>query len=407
MLASTRRSHTYRSVAFAVSIDTQISDYHTLCVHLYGELRDPQVRASITQAAIRDGVSAANAYRTATKNAAGKPPSEPEFERPVVKLNSQSWRLNKIAEGYIAEANIGSRESPLYIMINVPCSVAKRVEGYEPGELWITPDTYTITYSKKVSRVQRPVPSGKSTVAELVAGVGRVNDPPKNIIAVDLNAENITTGDGYTIVQFDLSKSINSITSAKKRDADDTIHDRTRDDIRYKNRTGREVSHEREEERLAKQKVLHGGPRLYKKLKRRWDKLKSQDNIQEAAEVKARMDKCVLTTKHSHTKQRKDSKPKTAAKASHVHYQRICTIALTIVYWAVASDSLIVLENLRGMFEGWSKQKGVFGRGLRRKLYSAAIMKMSDKIWDTAPKYPSAEGVLIISHFATCRCYPH
>ena len=167
------------------------------------------------------------------------------------------------------------------------------------------------------------------------------------------------------------------------------------------------MSYEREEERLARQKVLYGGPRLYKKLNRRWDKLKSQGSIQEAAEVKARMDKCVLTTKHSHKKQRKDSKPKAVAKASRAHYQHICTIALTTVYWAAASNSLIVLENLRGIFEGWSKQKGVFGRGLRRKLYSAAIMKMSDIIWDTAPKYPSAEGVLIISHFATCRCYPH
>ena len=269
-------------------------------------------------------------------------------------------------------------------MINVSRSVAKRVEGYDLGELWITPDTYTITYSKKVPRVQRPVPSGKSTVAELVAAVGRVNGPPKNIIAVDLNAENITAGDGFTMVQFDLSKSTNHTIPAKKRDAGDTIHDRTRNDTKYKNRTGREVSHEREEERLARQKVLYGGPRPYKKLNRRWDKLKSQDNIQEAAEVKARMDKCVLTTKHSHKKQRKDSKPKAAAKASRAHYQHICTIALTIVYCVVASDSLIVLENLRGMFEGWSKQKGVFGRGLRRKMYSAAIMKMSDRIWDTA-----------------------
>ena len=42
------------------------------------------------------------------------------------------------------------------------------------------------------------------------------------------------------------------------------------------------------------------------------------------------------------------------------------------------------MENLRGMFGGWSKQKGVFGKGLRRKLYSAAIMKMSGKIWDAA-----------------------
>ena len=81
-------------------------------------------------------MSAANAHRTATKNATGgKPPSEPEFDRPVVKLNNQSWRLNCIAEGYIAKANIGSRESPLHIMINAPRSVAKRVEGYELGEL--------------------------------------------------------------------------------------------------------------------------------------------------------------------------------------------------------------------------------------------------------------------------------
>ena len=55
-----------------------------------------------------------------------------------------------------------------------------------------------------------------------------------------------------------------------------------------------------------------------------------------------------------------------------------------IAHWAAASNSLIVLENLRGMYEGWSKQKGVFGKGLRRKLYSVAIMKMSDKIWDAA-----------------------
>ena len=156
------------------------------------------------------------------------------------------------------------------------------------------------------------------------------------------------------------------------------------DDIRYKNRTGREISHKSEEERLAMQKKLYGGPRLYKKLKRRWHNLNLAGNIREAAEVRARMDKCVLTTKHSHKKRRKDSKSKAAAKASHAHDQLICTIIPLIAHWAAASNSLIVLENLRGMYEGWSKQKGVFGKGLRRKRYSAAIMKMSDKIWDAA-----------------------
>ena len=240
-----------------------------------------------------------------------------------------------------------------------------------------------IPASKRVPKVKRPVPSGRSTVAELVADVGRVDDPPKNIIAMDLNAGNITAGDGATMVQFDLSKSVNRIISAKKRDAEDTIYDRMCDDIRYKNRTGREISY-KSEKRLAMQKKLYGGPRLYKKLKRRWHNLKLAGNIREAAEVRARMDKCVLTTKRSHKKRRKDSKSKAAARASHAHDQLICTIIPLIAHWAAASNSLIVLENLLGMYEGWSKQKGVFGKGLQRKLYSAAIMKMSDKIWDAA-----------------------
>ena len=193
----------------------------------------------------------ANAHRAATKNAAGgKPPTEPEFDGPVAKLNNQSWRLNRIAEGYAAKANTGSRESPLHIMINVPRSVAKRVEGYDIGEIWITPDT--ATYSKKVPRVKRPVPSVKSTVAEPVADVGRVNGPPKNIIAADLNAGNITAGDGSTMVQFDLSKSINRTIPAKKRNMYNTAYGHTRDGIKYKSRTGRGVSHEREEECLAR-----------------------------------------------------------------------------------------------------------------------------------------------------------
>ena len=89
-----------RSVAFTVSMETEISDFHMLCGHLYGELRDPQVRASITQATIRDCVSAANAYCTATKNAAGgKPPSEPEFDRPVVKLNNYELEAQPYSRG--------------------------------------------------------------------------------------------------------------------------------------------------------------------------------------------------------------------------------------------------------------------------------------------------------------------
>ena len=117
-----RHSLYVREVVFEVSKQTGIRDFHAVCNHLYGKLRDPTVKASVTVTAIRDGVAAANAYRTAMEN--GNTPSEPEFKRPVVKLTNQNWRLNQIAEGYVARANVGSRESPQHgSMINVPRSV--------------------------------------------------------------------------------------------------------------------------------------------------------------------------------------------------------------------------------------------------------------------------------------------
>ena len=41
-----------------------IGDFYTVCQHMYDKIRERYVRASITQAAIRDGVAAANSYRT-------------------------------------------------------------------------------------------------------------------------------------------------------------------------------------------------------------------------------------------------------------------------------------------------------------------------------------------------------
>ena len=63
-----RHSVYVRSFTFAVSMETGIRDFYTVCGHLYDRLRDPDIRASITQAAIRDGVAAANAYRTSIEN---------------------------------------------------------------------------------------------------------------------------------------------------------------------------------------------------------------------------------------------------------------------------------------------------------------------------------------------------
>lgn len=47
-----------------VSVQMGIKDYRMMCSKLHGELRDPTIHYSITQTVIREGVSAANAYRT-------------------------------------------------------------------------------------------------------------------------------------------------------------------------------------------------------------------------------------------------------------------------------------------------------------------------------------------------------
>ena len=114
------------------------------------------------------------------------------------------------------------------------------------------------------------------------------------------------------------------------------------------------------------------------------------------------MGKCVLIAKRGHKKRRRDSKSKAAAMASRAHDQLACTIALLIAHWAATSNSPVVLENLRGMFGGWPKQKGMFGKGLRRKPYSAAIMKMSGKIWDAARPCGVEAGRMSPRHTQNC-----
>lgn len=57
--------------------------------------------------------------------------------------------------------------------------------------------------------------------------------------------------------------------------------------------------------RLVRQKVLSGGPKSYKDLRRRRNGLKREGNPKEAAKVKAQMDRYVLNT--GHKKRRKDN----------------------------------------------------------------------------------------------------
>lgn len=45
-------------------MDTGISDFYAVCGRLYDKLRDPDVKESVTVAAIRDGAVAAGTHPT-------------------------------------------------------------------------------------------------------------------------------------------------------------------------------------------------------------------------------------------------------------------------------------------------------------------------------------------------------
>ena len=371
--------HTARvtEIIFEISRQTGIRDYYTLNTKLYKKLRDPTVRSTITQSAILDGVAAAKAYRTHVKQ--GRNPVEPTFKNPVIKLNNQAWRLNEVAGGYIAKCNIGSRTHPRIVIVNVARNVAQRVSQHTLGELHLTPKSYSITYSERVPSVEKPYPEGKCTIAELVADIGRVNSEPKNVLAVDINVGNVTVGDDNNMVQFDLSGAVNGIVDAKTH----VVRDK-RNDLKYVRKKGRRISYTKEEARRERQKVVRGGNKLHGKLKRRHRNLKRSGETEAAKKVGVQMTRCIKDPKHSH-KQRKDSKKGLVTKRTRTYEHQIHIVALCIIQWALATNSLLVLENLRGMHRSWSKQKGKFAKGLRRRFYSASMMKISDILYSKAP----------------------
>ncbi|MCE2509168.1 MAG: hypothetical protein J4G04_07750 [Nitrosopumilaceae archaeon] len=119
-----------------------MTDTHTLDTMMYHIVRDPRVRSAVTQAAIKTGA--------ATMKAARNDGMEPEFKTPAIKLNNQCWRLNPVAGGYIATGNIGSGKHPVRVAIGVPKDVGDRVSEHRLGELTITSEKYTISYTKDV-----------------------------------------------------------------------------------------------------------------------------------------------------------------------------------------------------------------------------------------------------------------
>ncbi len=387
-------------IAYIIANNTG-KDTYGVDALIYHTMRgsDAKVYSTITQTAIRDGVAAYKTYKT--KTAQGMKVSEPVFRNPVVKLTNQNWRLNPIAGGYVAVANVGSAKHRHMIAIPVSPDVVHQIGNNELGELWITPTTYTITYYNRVPKIEKPHPDGKSEIIELLTDVGYVGGTPKDVIGVDINEKNITVGDKHTMVQFDLTDTIQAIEDAKTVDVNNT-YTRTHDNATYAARTGRRVAHKKEEARREKQQVIRGGRKLHNKLKRKHKKLKRAGKNKKAAEVKTRMNKCILKVQHNHTESTKNAKKRQMSKTMRHHEHALNVIALCIAQWAAQSGCLLVLEKLTGISYGWQKG-GKFGRGMRRRLYSAMMKKASKLIYEKS-RFLGVEALYMRPHNTSKLC---
>ena len=75
-----------------------------------------------------------------------------------------------------------------------------------------------------------------------------------------------------------------------------------------------------------------------------------------------------------------NSKMREVSRAANNLENTLHLVSLFVVSWAAATGSVVVLEDLRNMANGWMRENKRFGRGMRRKLYSAAMLKLSDMI---------------------------
>ena len=454
--------------AAMVSRTTGVTDTHTLDTMIYHMVHDPRVGSVVTQAAIKTGAAA--------MKAAGSD-AEPEFKIPMIKLNNTRWRLNPVAGGYLATGNVGSGKHPVHVVIGVPKDVGDRVSKNRLGELTITPDKYTISYTKDVDPIpgRDPALGNKYSVVELTSGVDRVAGPAKNVLGIDINATNMTISDSHTTTQIDMSEEVESVLAAKVAMAKAA----KRDHSGWETKRGRTISHDREHAKEARNRTIHGGPRKHRKLKRLWKAAGSRRDAEkhtittqerealaeprklwrmQMREARGDVERqhAIKTERDQTTKAKKaetrrlkkaadqtckrerarinweskmcvvpqnmeadgasslqkiaanNTKMNEAARASRRLMHVMHIMSLFVVSWAEATNALVGLEDLRGMSGGWMRESKKFGRGMRRKLYSSAMLALSDMVWYKA-RWANVEALRMNPYHtskscAACRC---
>lgn len=419
-------AHANRVAAAAayVSISHGVRSSRALDTLTYHMVRDGTVRSDITQTAIRRGCAAARNIH--------EPEQSPEFKNPVIIMKAGKWSLNPVAAGYAAHASVGSRERPWHVWFAVPKKVGKMLEQYDVGELWITPHTYTITYSKRAPAVRKLEPRrSPASMIEALTSIQYLQDTPEPLTAVDVNAWGAMAGDsGGTTAMFNLKKCVDAAVAARQSETGADEWTFMMDGIRYKKRHGRRTTNDSVKTKRERQCVEHGGDKLYKKLghqlrnlkRRRKNELanitrrqsaetrklaktfvgtksdldtrrraiKSYHDMERLAvrekyarierELGARRARCVVTAHPKKKRIDNQTRNRRISKSSRALDHAMHAAACCIVAHALATGSAIILEDLAGMTRGWTK----FNKSTRTRLHAAGMMKFQRYIYERA-----------------------
>lgn len=437
-----RHANMVASVAAYVSVRHDMRGAWGVSGMIYHHVNGHGARSDIVQTAIRRGVAAARHVDA--------PEDSPVFRKSVITIKTGQWTMNEVAGGYVIHAGIGTRERPCHIAFGVPKHVGDLVSQHDVGELSITPETYSITYSKAVpiSRTQ-PV-RDRASVLELTTNIPYLQDGVEPILAGDLNAGSAMFSDGHVMAKFDYAKEVDGVLEARMSETPADKWRTMKDDIRYERRHGHPKTDHTVQAKRENQKIKHGGQRLFNKLGRQLRnlelemglELKAISNMQRAetrrinrmpvgtdsykkrkisenksyhdglraairdryAEqercLAARRAKCVLDGpkkkgKRVNNRKRQERVSKAARSLDHTLHAAACGI----VAWALLTGSTITLEDLNGMSRGWRKMN----KRTRTKLHAASIMKLHGYVVQRA-RWFGVEVILIHPRNTSALC---
>ena len=201
----------------------------------------------------------------------------------------------------------------------MPKWLGDRMSDYKMGELWITPESCTITYSETVKNVRGlDPPRNKASVPEPSSGAPYLHDTCEPLMAADMNGCGAMVGTNGMVAKFDFTQQISRVPAARRSSTLAYKLREVEDDLRYDGRHRRKKTNHTVEAKRGRRRKLHGGDKLRNKLGHRLRNARKARkselagiSVRQGAET--RKLKSAFEGSESDLKRRKDAWPARAA----------------------------------------------------------------------------------------------